>query len=799
MDTVAFLDFVITSKQGGWLPICSSDPDGENWRQQWRAWPDDRESTEDLIRGLHDDNKNVYYSAHLFNEKNTHKQYAMETRTIFCDLDRANIADILLRPSLMVKSSNDRHQGYWRLNDWLSIEKFEQLSHRITYGIKWADHSGWYIGHMMRVPNTLNYKYDPAQRVRVTTHNGDTYNPLDFGIFPIDDGTRNVGTFTISEEWVQNALKVPAGYGTIVDLWDATKDKLAKGTDVYMYTLAPDRSAALWRLELELFRAGLPPEHVFALAYSSVNNKFLDLRYNSELELAKDILRAQVEIASGPRGIRDRVNEQRRQNSPISVRRQTIAAMVRNQMETHGKFVHARGGTLWYVLHDEGKPIPLSRVSTQLNVILDTMFGLNATEAEHNYVVADLINHTAALPADGEIGSLSYYVAETNTLLLHTGKKDVIRITPDNIDMVTNGYRNVVFAWNDEASFDPALDAQLSEHWSNLLFEDALANVAIDSLTQTQALALMRSWLVTILLRNMIVSRPILAVLGQPGSGKSTLFRRIYALLYGPHKAVSGITSAEDFDFQLASDPLLILDNLDTWERWLPDRIARAAAISEIKKRKLYTDTDTVTMRSQAMLGISAHNPKFGREDVADRLIIIMLERLRGFKSESGIMQHIGNMRNELWGAICQDVQRVLREPKPTKIPQFRVEDFAELGQRIANALGYADDFYSAITTLVVQQKGMVLDEDSMIVDIIDKYTRNPNAKPDEYKTPARLWAQWELLSSHGTFGRQYGNSIKLGKKLWAMQDALRARFDVQYKMEDKTRVWRITKKDDNG
>lgn len=797
MDVLEFLETVITARQGGWLNISASDPNGDNWHQYWRAWPDDKESAVELIQGLRDDGKNVYYSSHLFTERNTHKDYAMETLTLFADLDEARVHEIILRPSILVKSSDTKHQAYWILNDWLDVQSFEKLSHRVTYGIRNADHSGWYIGHMMRVPETMNHKYKPAQRVRIMSHNKDTYNPLDFNVFPTDDGTLHEGSFDITAEWIEEALQVPAGYKSVHDLFDKHKDKLANGIEVHMYTLSDDRSEALWRLECELFRADLTAQQVFAIAHVSVNNKFAELRYNGELELAKDVLRAQQEVKNGPRGILQRVNDTRRMNWPLSVRRQAIASMATAQMEAHGKFVHCRGGTLWYLMNDEGKPVPISKVSTQLNVVLDSLFGLNSTESEHQYVVAHLMNHTASKAQTGELGALSYYIEDTNTLLLHTGRKDVIRVTADNIDVVTNGYHDVVFMWDEESIFTPNLDTEVTD-WPHLLFEDSLDNVATDSISTVQAIALLRSWFMALILRNMIVSRPILALFGQPGSGKSTLFRRFYALLYGPHKAVAGITTADDFDFQLASDPLVVLDNVDTWERWLPDRIARAAAISEIKKRKLYTDTDTITMRSQAMLGISAHNPKFGREDVTDRLIIITLERLQGFKPETPIMQRIGELRGDLWGAICHDIQRVLREPSPTRVPQFRVEDFAALGQRIANATGYADDFYDAITTLVAQQKGFVLDEDSMLVDIIDKYTKNPRNTPDQYKTPPRLWAQWEIIAgADRNFGRQYGNSIKLGKKLWAMQDALRARFDVQYRTEGATRVWRITHKEE--
>jgi ABC-type dipeptide/oligopeptide/nickel transport system ATPase component len=430
------------------------------------------------------------------------------------------------------------------------------------------------------------------------------------------------------------------------------------------------------------------------------------------------------------------------------------------------------------------------------------------------YVTSHLINHVASLPPEGNLGALSYYIPESNICLLHTGAKDVLRITEDEIDIVTNGWHGIIFPWTENATFTPNItDSQQQQHntqsistnykskWADYLFEGALDNISADCMTAKQAIALLQAWVLTIILRNAIIARPILAVFGQQGSGKSTLFRRVMILLYGPKRQVSGITSAEDFDTQMASDPLLVVDNVDTWEKWLPDRIARAAALSETKKRKLYTDVDTVTVRSQALLGISAHNPKFGREDVTDRLILITLERVDFFKPESEMIARISGMRDELWTMIAYDIQRVLREPKPERIPQLRVEDFAALGQRVSNALGCSQDFYDAVESLVRHQKGFTLEEDSMLVDIIARFIKSPRRKSQDFMTPAKLWAEWDQMSGGGmtdrSFQKQYGNSIKLGKKLLVMMDSLRYRFVVERKFDTTTKshVYRFAEK----
>jgi hypothetical protein len=607
----------------------------------------------------------------------------------------------------------------------------------------------------------------------------------------------------VDEDWIQDALRVPAGYANVHVYWDDVKGRLAKGTEIHFYTEAPDRSRALWRLMTECFRAKMTREQTYLLAYHSKNNKFAFLRYGGQRALALDVIRAEREVFSGPAGIRERINDVRKLGGQPQEKRQSLANMCRNQMLSHGRFMHARGGTLWYILEEEGRPIPINRGSTQLNVLLDVMFALNATEPEQQYVVNHLINHVAALPETGEIAALSHYNPTTNTLLLHTGNKNVLRITTDTIDTVINGYKDIIFLWNADHNVNPNTEPSTIDPWYDALFSMSLHNLSDEGVTPEQALALLRAWFIILLLRNAVVSRPILAVFGQPGSGKSTLFKRVYALLYGPHKAVSGVGTQQEFDYAMSVDPLLVLDNVDTWERWLPDRIARAAGVSELTRRKLYTDTDTVTIRLQAFLGITAHNPKFGREDVLDRFIMITLERIQTFQDETAIVQNILTNRDIYWGQIALDVQRVLREPDPPThtVAQFRVQDFSRFGQRIANALGFADAFHSAITTMVDQQKGFVLDEDSILVSLIDHYIKSPRYKSTltEYLTPAKLWGIFDLLGGPDkSFAKQYGNSVKLGRKLWAMQDALKQRFTVEWRFDakQKTKVWRFMEKE---
>jgi hypothetical protein len=559
------------------------------------------------------------------------------------------------------------------------------------------------------------------------------------------------------------------------------------------------RSGALWALMLAAFRAGAGREQVYVLAKNSANNKFTDLRYGGQRELAKDVLRAEANVLSRTPDLRSKIMEARRLPGLPSEKKQYIAHLVREHMSRIGNFVHCADDSLWFIREDTGRPIPILQRGESLQVFLDAMFGINASEPESNYIVNSLIAYASELMPSGLTAAMSYYDKDSRTLFLHTGRRDVLMVSNKGIQTVTDGYQSIVFPWTPGGEVLQPVYAGLDEPWYEILLGDCLDNVI--GISRDEAMALLRSWLLMVVLRTVVVSRPILALFGQPGSGKSTLFRRLYALLYGRNKALGAVSTPEDFDFATATDPLVVLDNVDTWEKWLPDRLALAAASSALTRRKLYTNGEVVTLQRQAFLGITAHNPKFGREDVVDRLVLLMFERLPKFKPETDILDRISHQRNAIWGAILQDIQKILATPLPNAddVPQFRVEDFARAGYWFSTAVGCAPAFKAAIDSLRGAQKQFTIEEDIMLIEALQNW-HNRCKEPEEFRTPGMLWPLLELTSSDPlAFKAQYRNAVSLGKKLWSLQETLRQMFDVDWTFDAKrgSKAWRFRSKNE--
>lgn len=809
MDLRSFFRTVITTETG-WFCLAFRSHD-TRWTEEFYKWPQSLDKIISRVNTLKQANKyDVYFSPYLFNTRSSIKDQVLPSRTIVADLDEANPLFIQHQPSVLVETSPKRYQGYWILNSALPLYEHESLSKRLTYSIEKCDISGWFLGKKVRVPTTHNFKYTDLFEVAISKQQKTTqtrlYKAADFDdlgtAIPIN--TEPVVVSDDDQEWIQEGLKL----GTPQELLSKLRGSVRARVITEYSKASKDRSASLWHLMNEAFRFGYNRQQVLCLAYNSANNKFKDLRSGGIQELAKDVLRAQAAYQGIPDSdIKDRVNKARMASGVAHQKSAGIANLVYNYLLSMGEFHHAIDETFWYIREDEGRPIQLSIRSEQAKTLLDTMFDINSTDQLSQFILSHLITKAAHLPAISRMAALSHYDQHTRTLLLHTGGRTVLQITHNSIVEVQNGYQSTIFPWARAERLRP-IPNQLSSDWADIMFDDCLGNVV--GIPPTYVKVLLKVWFVSVILRHGIQSRPILALVGSPGSGKSTLFRKIYTLIYGSQKALNAVTTPDDFDHATANNPLVVLDNVDTWERWLPDRLALSAASSEIVKRKLYTDTDIITLHRQAMLGLTAHNPKFGREDVVDRLILLTFERLQQFKPETDILDNIMLHRNELWGDILTDIQQILKTDFPTNgYPQFRVEDFARFGFWIAQGLHIGTEFAAALDTIRSGQKLFVLEEDSILVEVISEYierqkrhqqaqngvasnTATTTTPIPMYKTVGQWWMTFCAVAKDPlTFQRKYTNAVQLGKKLWVLQDALRELFDVTWKPDPRgTRVW---------
>lgn len=787
MNTSEFLEQVITTERGNLLIAVRNHT--IPWHENFYVYPDQLSQALSHIESLKP-TSDVYFTSHLFNEPVSSKELVLPSRTIQADLDYAR--DYPIEPSILVRTSPNRYQGYWLLKYECEQELLESISKRLTYAINDSDHAGWSLGHRVRLPGTLNFKYTSGpQPIEIVSESLTLYSPEEFEFLP---EIKPISNGIFDNDFVANADQINLGVGPL-EFITQMKDRLNSSL-YYEYvskTVAEDRSSWLWSLMCTLFEAGLPRDEVFWLAKHSPNNKFAaDLRYNANQELAKDVLRAEQHVKVKPVDLISTIDRARTmaiQNVPggALIKQRHILFTVRFAMEQLGKFVKVIAGLPYYIPKDTGRPIALTAGSEYYRALLSTKYGISSADAIYKMVHDGIIDHVLETAPEMHESSFSWF--DGQTLLVHTGTRDVVKVTADGYSMTNTTDCGIVFPWHD--TFEPfKLPHEPYEgDWAEAVFGD-LHNTA--NMMPQEAKALLKSWLIFSLFRSQLSTRPILAFFGPPISSKSTIPHRIYSLFYASRLAVSGVTGAKDFDDASARYPIYCIDNLDTYVNWIIDKLAQAISNADVTTRKLFTDVEMIRKRRNAMLIVTAHNPRFTREDVTSRLLLITLSPIEPsrLKNETEYYQHIIHNRPALWLSIIKDVVKVLQTPRPlTSTVKWRIEDFALYGEWIADALGYKEDFISGMSALLTAQADIILHQEELLTTVLTE-TEVENI------TVTDLWNMllMQLGGNAAAFIQRYKTPLYLQQKLITMQPSLKKIINIECSVDPtlRTRRWTI-------
>lgn len=242
---------------------------------------------------------------------------------------------------------------------------------------------------------------------------------------------------------------------------------------------------------------------------------------------------------------------------------------------------------------------------------------------------------------------------------------------------------------------DPVRGGSLDE------FRDMLLREYADDSTWL----LLKGWLVASLLADK--PRPLVALWGSKGSGKTSLGRFLIGLLdprTEKHHALGGA-----FGKQLADDEtkargsyLTAWDNLTSISSAQANFLSRLVTGDLIEKRKLYTDQEVVQIsyrRTGVITGITP--PRGIKEDTLDRLIMVTLERPKSRIDEGQLEAWWPVAHPRMLGGLLDLAATMLagiQSGKARNPRNVRMADYASALHAVAPALydAYADSVATA-------------------------------------------------------------------------------------------------------
>src|SRR5215472_3934809 len=282
---VKFFEFLFGEQQG-YLCIGTKDHRAANstFRQEFFMWPDEKIRMEEFILSV-EEKLDVYFCINLLSKKIRKKEHCLQSKLIWADMDDIHPDSFTeLPPSIIIQSSINRWQAFWRLTTYIDPDQAEEYSRRVAYATG-ADRSGWDLTQLFRVTLTTNFKYRPPVDIELTRCLEIAAKPILFESLP---DTNTIQTRASEFPMPDLTSIIPAG-----NVIQKYLPILQKTEFMRMYGTDPteDWSRVLWRFIHECFRIGMTQDEVFAVSLEAKCNKYA--RDGRPIEhLWRDVLKA---------------------------------------------------------------------------------------------------------------------------------------------------------------------------------------------------------------------------------------------------------------------------------------------------------------------------------------------------------------------------------------------------------------------------------------------------------------------------------------------------------------------------
>lgn len=235
------------------------------WQDHFFQWPITPKRLRQFFILKDTDDYNLYFCPHGFKSARRKKEEATPTAFLWADLDAAHPSSCSPVPQLAWESSPKRFAALWRLNTHYNPEDIEQVNKALSYS-SGADHGGWDLTQVLRIPGTRNHKYKGSPYGKVMWTKDNKYRLRDFPKEVIVEGDANATLAKYAKKLKKDTMR-------LLTAKHATVGK---------------RSEVIWRLENEMHEQGVTAADTYVLIKNSVWNKFAG-RHDEDTQLKREL------------------------------------------------------------------------------------------------------------------------------------------------------------------------------------------------------------------------------------------------------------------------------------------------------------------------------------------------------------------------------------------------------------------------------------------------------------------------------------------------------------------------------
>lgn len=392
----------------------------------------------------------------------------------------------------------------------------------------------------------------------------------------------------------------------------------------------------------------------------------------------------------------------------------------------------------------------------------------------------------SALGDDAEL-----YLRMDDTHLLRVSSREV----------VPNGTAGLVVAGGDGFEPLPELPPPNEVPLAGLQQQLAQLYTVAEQAAGTWLLALLVPYL--LLPRAVVRARAVPTLLGEGGSGKTTLVRTLLRLLLGKHAEVvvpPDRYSQRDFQVLIENAAVVGIDDPDPDLEWFAALVRAITTGAANLKRKLYTDKEQSRLAMDAALLLSANsNPLPPTQANVSRLLPLWIEPPgEGHIADGMIEDHIHGMRTQVWSDAIELLQAAQAAGWGEGRAQRRMSRYEGLMLAMAARLDPNDTAWmlQALDQLQRSRMELLIEDDQLAEALVEKVTI-------WQRTPFQGSASKLLQTLRGTpqaknrdIAWDGWNPQKIGKRLRDIAEPMRVVHGIhiaQVKRKGSTRAWQIT------
>lgn len=384
-----------------------------------------------------------------------------------------------------------------------------------------------------------------------------------------------------------------------------------------------------------------------------------------------------------------------------------------------------------------------------------------------------------------------HYDKTNNSLYVTNNKHFLYKITKDIVDKYPNGHDGVLFVH--DPVMKPYEYISRKHRRGKLLLSKTITNkisFASNDFTIEQYRIMLNVWVLSLFFPELLPTRPILALVGGKGTSKTTTIKSIGTLLYGDGFNVTPLQNRQDdFDAVVTNKHFVGLDNADSNYGWLPDRLAVAATGGNISKRELYKTNVLAEYAINSFIAITSREPHFKRDDVAERLWLIHLDKPSSFIPEGDIINDVIKNRDYILSEFFDMFKIMLSawnaKSQNTFMTTFRMADFARFAHSIPFPKEQRKLINEAFVKMSIAQSSFSLEDEEM-VPFLNSWCKMNESKigiKERYVSSTELCRELSAIARGRGSKFSFENREKaFSMKLSAIKNNLESLFDIKIK-----------------